>query len=107
MITRRGIVVGAFAGCCLLCSCSQFELQQGMQGSGEKSTKDRLSNPGVFDVEALRERLGASEDVFLLDVRDPAELAEIGAIEGYVNIPMNQLEMRMSEIPKDRPTVLY
>jgi hypothetical protein len=41
--------------------------------------------------------------VFFLDVREPKELEEFGSYEGYVNIPMSQLESRMAEIPKDRP----
>ena len=43
----------------------------------------------------------------MLDVRRPEELEEIGTIEGYNHIPMDQLEARMSEIPKDRPLVVY
>jgi hypothetical protein len=41
--------------------------------------------------------------IFFLDVREPKELEEFGSYEGYVNIPMSQLESRMAEIPKDRP----
>ena len=43
------------------------------------------------------------QKVFFLDVRDPKELEESGSYEGYVNIPMSQLESRLAEIPKDRP----
>ena len=41
--------------------------------------------------------------IFFLDVREPRELEEFGSYEGYVNIPMSQLESRLAEIPKDRP----
>ena len=41
--------------------------------------------------------------VFFLDVREPKELEESGSYEGYVNIPMSQLESRLGELPKDRP----
>jgi rhodanese-related sulfurtransferase len=40
--------------------------------------------------------------VFFLDVREPDEIKQNGSIEGYVNIPMGQLDARMSEIPKDK-----
>lgn len=40
--------------------------------------------------------------VFLLDVREPQELKDHGAVKGYVNIPLGQLESRLSEIPKDK-----
>ncbi len=41
-------------------------------------------------------------DVFFLDVREPSELAELGTFEGYVNIPLGQIEKRLSEIPMDK-----
>lgn len=41
--------------------------------------------------------------VFFLDVREPKEIEEFGSYEGYVNIPMSQLEGRLGELPKDRP----
>jgi len=41
--------------------------------------------------------------VFLLDVREPKELEELGTLEGYVNIPLSQLESRLGQLPKDRP----
>jgi len=40
--------------------------------------------------------------VYFLDVREPKELTELGTIKGYVNIPLGQLEGRLSEIPKDK-----
>jgi hypothetical protein len=41
--------------------------------------------------------------VFFLDVREPKEIEELGGYEGYVNIPMSQLESRLGELPRDRP----
>ena len=41
--------------------------------------------------------------IFFLDVREPKEIEELGSYEGYVNIPMSQLEARLRELPKDRP----
>jgi rhodanese-related sulfurtransferase len=52
--------------------------------------------------EELAQALETKKDVFLLDVREPAELEQTGVIDGYVNIPLNQLEARMKEIPKDK-----
>ena len=43
------------------------------------------------------------KNVFFLDVREPKEIEELGSYEGYVNIPMSQLEARLGELPKDRP----
>ena len=41
-------------------------------------------------------------NVVLLDVREPWELEEFGTREGYVNIPLGELEKRLDELPKDK-----
>lgn len=53
------------------------------------------------DVLALLEK----GEVFFLDVREPKELEELGTFEGYVNIPVGQIEQRLSEIPKDKAII--
>ena len=44
-------------------------------------------------------------EVFFLDVREPKELEDLGTFEGYVNIPLGQIEKRLSEIPKDKAII--
>ncbi len=44
----------------------------------------------------------ADEGIFLLDVREPSELEELGTVEGYVNIPIDQLAERLDELPRDK-----
>mgnify|MGYP003579342748 CR=1 FL=1 len=44
-------------------------------------------------------------DVLLLHVREPSELEELGTLEGYVNIPLGQIEKRLKEIPKDKAII--
>ena len=44
---------------------------------------------------------------FLLDVRDPDELVEFGALAGAVNLPLAQLRDRLGELPRDRRIVTY
>ncbi len=44
--------------------------------------------------------------VTLIDVRTPEEFA-IGAIEGAVNIPVDDLRSRLTEIDRDKPVVVY
>ena len=58
-----------------------------------------------IDVEAV---LDVSQDDrrFLLDVRTPAEFAQ-GHIPEAVNIPIDELRRRISEIPRDRPIAAY
>ena len=60
-----------------------------------------------MDVEAVAARLDAGEDIYLLDVRNPDELVEHGMIAGAVNIPIDQLESRLSDVPKDKEIVTY
>lgn len=45
-------------------------------------------------------------DITLVDVRTPDEFAT-GALEGAVNIPLDDMRGRLGEIPADRPVVLY
>ncbi len=45
-------------------------------------------------------------EVTLVDVRTPDEYA-LGYISGAVNIPVDDLRARMSEIPADKPVLLY
>ncbi len=50
--------------------------------------------------------LNITADQFLLDVRNPPELANIGAIPGAVNIPVDQLRNRLAELPKDKEILI-
>jgi rhodanese-related sulfurtransferase len=53
----------------------------------------------------VRSRLKAGDDLCLLDVREPAEVAE-WAFPGAVNIPLDELAGRASELPQDRQIVV-
>ena len=44
----------------------------------------------------------ADANVVLLDVREPWELEQLGTREGYINIPLGELESRLDELPKDK-----
>ncbi len=44
-------------------------------------------------------------EVFFLDVREPDELEKLGTLDGYVNIPLGQIEKRLSEIHKDKAII--
>lgn len=58
-----------------------------------------------ISTDELKRRLLNREAPFLLDVREPEELAD-GVIAGSVNIPMDELETRLAELPKDRDIVV-
>ena len=52
----------------------------------------------------LAGRLGTPDEPFLLDVREPDEVAE-WSIPGAVNIPLGHLQARTDELPRDREVV--
>ena len=49
----------------------------------------------------LKAIINGKAKLFFLDVREPEEIKALGTIRGYVNIPISQLEKRISEIPKN------
>ncbi|MCQ1057793.1 FAD-dependent oxidoreductase [Photobacterium sp. DNB23_23_1] len=48
-----------------------------------------------------------TENQLLLDVRNPGELKNAGYLKGAVNIPVDQLRQRMTELPKDKEIIIY
>jgi len=47
-----------------------------------------------------------SKNAYLLDVRTPQERQQ-GYIAGSVLIPIDQVERRIAEVPKNRPVIVY
>lgn len=66
-------------------------------GGSDTATKAPRVEAGEID------SVLADADVIFLDVREPDELEELGTIEGYINIPVDQLAERLDELPKDKP----
>lgn len=58
-----------------------------------------------IDPSQLAKLLEQPGKVYFLDVREPSEIAALGSVKGYVNIPMSQLGARLGEIPKDKLVV--
>lgn len=58
------------------------------------------------DAAGLKQMLEGANPPYLLDVREPDECEE-GMIGNAINIPMGNLGMRMQDVPKDRPVVVY
>ena len=70
------------------------------------SAKDPVNFAGMIAAGVLRGDMplrhwADSPDAFILDVREPVELAVEG-VAGSVNIPIGQLRSRLSELPSDR-----
>lgn len=59
-----------------------------------------------IDSESLQTRIASGEDILLVDIRTPAEIAH-GAIPDALHLPMHLIPIRISELPKDREVVLY
>jgi adenylyltransferase/sulfurtransferase len=71
---------------------------------GEEAPAETGRVPEI-QVEELKRRLDAGEDVFVLDVREPHEVAICG-IGGLV-IPLNDLPRRAHELDSSRDIVAY
>lgn len=54
-------------------------------------------------VEAADIDAALANGALLLDVRTDQELAEHGTIEGFVHIPIDELEARLGELPQGVP----
>lgn len=95
-----------FAALLIAPGCSSEPAEEPTTEAGHQAPVE-VAEAKEFDPVALKARIDGGEDVYLLDVRRPEELVEHGAIEGYVNIPIDELESHVSEIPKDRKVVVY
>ncbi len=58
-----------------------------------------------LDVEAVQAERAESKP-YLLDVRTPSEFAA-GSIPGAINIPVDELRARLSELPRERALAVY
>tara|TARA_Y100000588_G_scaffold391181_1_gene499057 strand:+ start:12942 stop:13277 length:336 start_codon:yes stop_codon:yes gene_type:complete len=105
-VDLRVLLVVILAGSLSVISCSSYPSWE--ESMSKPENKSKFSDPTIrFDPKLLKEKLDQGEEVFLLDVRRPEELEQIGTIEGYHHIPMNQLEDRISEVPKGKPLVVF
>jgi rhodanese-related sulfurtransferase len=103
---RQTLRFAALAACTILAACSS---PQAEAPAAEGASQAQVAAPEIaeLDVDSLQQSLNAGEDIFLLDVRRPDELQENGLIEGSVNIPIDELEARLSEVPTDKPIAIY
>lgn len=61
---------------------------------------------GAMPVISWRELAEKKDEVMLIDTRTPEEFS-FGTIPGAVNIPLDEMRDRLSEIPADKPVVLF
>lgn len=58
------------------------------------------------DVDGLQRQLAETEDVQLVDVRQPGETAD-GVIDGAIEIPLTRLNERLASLDASKPTIVY
>ncbi len=63
------------------------------------------SSSNKIDPSHLETLINDERNLFFLDVRTPEEVATLGTLPGYINIPIDQLEQRLGEIPRGKPIV--
>jgi len=59
------------------------------------------------DISTVAPETWQPDGEFLLDVRDADEVAELGKLDGAVNIPLGELRDRLEDVPHDRRVVAY
>ena len=77
-------------------------------GGGEPAAEEPAATEAAAPepaprVEAADIDAALANGAVLLDVRTDEELAEHGTIEGYVHIPIDELEARIGELPAGVP----
>lgn len=60
----------------------------------------------ISPLELARRVRAGEKGLWLLDVREPFE-REVARIDPSVHIPMNEVPVRLAEIPRDRALVVY
>ena len=61
--------------------------------------------PLEISVQDLKEARDKGADLVVLDVREPWEL-DLARLDGTLDIPMNELPERLTEVPKDKPVAV-
>ena len=64
------------------------------------TTAQRSATAKETPADALKAKLDKGEKVLVIDVRSDEEV-KTGSIPGAIHIPMEQLEARMKDVPKD------
>lgn len=75
-------------------------------GIGTEADQIMVHKNQEIGVDELKRSIDRSDDIFLLDVREPHE-AEICQLDGSTLIPLGQLQARVGELDRDRDIVAY
>src|ERR1019366_6947986 len=90
------------------CRCSRRSSCFPTTSNGEKQRGALpcrlMPDIGAIEPTALKARLDRADRVFILDVREPAEIA-VAPFPGARRIPMGDIPSRLTELDPDRETV--
>ncbi|MFQ3543938.1 sulfurtransferase TusA family protein [Halobacillus rhizosphaerae] len=75
-------------------------LKHFLRKASDAETKEETKHEEVINLEDFQAKVEVEESVSIIDVREPAEFA-FGHIPGSVNIPLGELDDRMSEVEKN------
>ncbi|GAB4544209.1 MAG: hypothetical protein OHK0023_00670 [Anaerolineae bacterium] len=82
-------------------------LASGMLGGRNNGPADQAAVAGsLISPAQYKAQFEDNRDHILLDVRTPEEYAA-GHIRGATLLPLQELEARLAELPKDKPVVIY
>ncbi len=99
---RRTLSLGAVALATAVCGwgCGGGEPAAEEPAAPEEAAPEPAPRVEAPDIDAA-----LANGAVLLDVRTDEELAEHGTIDGFVHIPIDELEARMGELPSGVPVL--
>ena len=99
---RRTLSLGAVALATAVCGwgCGGGEPAAEEPSAPEEATPEPAPRVEAADIDGA-----LANGAVLLDVRTDEELAEHGTIDGFVHIPIDELEARMGELPAGVPVL--
>jgi rhodanese-related sulfurtransferase len=97
------LVQGGYAGWVK----SGGEIEKGPISASEIKWVRKLGKGEVSVADFRKAVAGEDKDVIVVDVRGKEEVAERGIFKNTINIPLNELLARMSELPKDKKIYVH
>lgn len=90
----------------MTCRRTGFDNTAGFLGSGIIEWETRggeINSIETVSPADLKQRLSASRDIVILDVRKNEELARARSLDNSIHIPLHDLKVRAQELPDNRP----
>ena len=78
---------------------AQGEAKPQTEAAKQQAEQSSIKKLSTAEVDQL---LDSHKHVYILDVRKPEEIAQLGTLKGSINIPIDQLEQRLNEVPKNK-----